>query len=73
MVSTVGQTALIILIPVYRWNTRPAECTDSGNLDAQGQWLDVMFVVSVVVWVLSCFTVTGVNLHDAQKKEEELM
>jgi hypothetical protein len=65
--ATMGQTALIMMIPVFRWNSAGIHCAET-TLKPQGIWIANMFAVTIIAWVFSCCAVWGINQSDAQKQ-----
>jgi hypothetical protein len=68
IVSTFATTALLVLIPVYRYNAAGSSCcadTDVNYLPVTPPGycknMETMFIIMIIIWFLSCFTSFAIN------------
>jgi hypothetical protein len=68
LVSTFFQTALLIMMPVFRYNSGGVFCATqdpkypgSGSLEPYGEYMSQMLSVVGVMWCLSCCTSFVIN------------
>lgn len=78
IVSTFATTALLVLIPVYRYNAAGSQCCleDSWKPDPVPSYCShmvSMLWIMVVIWFLSCFTSFAINQNDFQREFGELV
>jgi len=63
IVSTFGTTALLVLIPVYRYNAAGTACCEHYPSPSCG-YMTAMLWIMVFIWFLSCFTSFAINQND---------
>ena len=75
VVSTFFQTTMLIIMPIYRFNTAGLACADPSDdpnvhpiLLKSGAHISNMLVVVAIVWVLSCCTSFAFNKNDFKRE-----
>ena len=74
VVSTFAQTTMLIIMPIYRYNTAGLACAEKSPdnpdpiLYEQGVKISNMLVVVAIVWVLSCCTSFAFNKNDFKRE-----
>ena len=74
VVSTFLQTTMLIIMPIYRYNTAGLRCAsatdDNPNpiLLEPGNKISNMLIVVAIVWVLSCCTSFAFNKNDFKRE-----
>lgn len=64
IVSTFATTALLVLIPVYRYNAAGTDCCiyDKNDIDrSYCDYMTAMLWIMFFIWFLSCFTSFAIN------------
>ena len=80
VVSTFAQTTMLIIMPIYRYNTAGLACaewteTSDGKhigteplLYNEGKKISYLLIVVIIVWVLSCCTSFAFNKNDFKRE-----
>ena len=74
VVSTFFQTTMLIIMPIYRYNTAGLACAsptdDNPNpiLVDEGAKISNMLILVAIVWVLSCCTSFAFNKNDFKRE-----
>ena len=68
IVSTFLQTTLMILMPIYRYNTAGLQICDAGKLEVPCNAFIYITIIVALVWVASCCTSFAFNKNDYSKE-----
>ena len=76
VVSTFFQTTMLIIMPIYRYNTAGLACAEPSDnpnapipiLEKSGAHISNMLIVVAIVWVLSCCTSFAFNKNDFKRE-----
>ena len=74
VVSTFAQTTMLIIMPIYRYNTAGLACAEKSSenqnpiLESQGEKISNMLILVAIVWVLSCCTSFAFNKNDFKRE-----
>ena len=74
VVSTFFQTTMLIIMPIYRYNTAGLACAEvtPDNPDPilvnEGEKISNMLILVAIVWVLSCCTSFAFNKNDFKRE-----
>merc|ERR1712060_577115 len=68
IVSTFLQTTLMILMPIYRYNTAGIQICDNDQLESPCHWFLSLTILVSLVWVASCCTSFAFNKNDYSKE-----
>ena len=69
IVSTFLQTTLMILMPIYRYNTAGIQiCDEKELLQTPCNAFVFLFVLVTIVWIASCCTSFAFNKNDYSKE-----
>ena len=74
VVSTFAQTTMLIIMPIYRYNTAGLACAEKTDatpeplLYNEGKKISYLLIVVIIVWVLSCCTSFAFNKNDFKRE-----
>ena len=74
VVSTFAQTTMLIIMPIYRYNTAGLRCAEKSDTNPdpmlynEGRAISQLLIVVIIVWVLSCCTSFAFNKNDFKRE-----
>ena len=74
VVSTFAQTTMLIIMPIYRYNTAGLACAEKNETNPdplllhEGNAISNLLIVVIIVWVLSCCTSFAFNKNDFKRE-----